>query len=138
MKGCVFCNLSGSTAIADKILYETSNFYVITTVGCLTENYIMIVSKPHLVSICYANDDLKKEFVELVDIFGSLLRNECGFHPVLFEHGASENESNKSGCCVLHAHLHIVPHKLSISEEMVNILGLKKDKWVYRFFYYGF
>jgi diadenosine tetraphosphate (Ap4A) HIT family hydrolase len=126
MKRCPFCSLSESTAVADKILYETQNFYVITTVGCLIENYIMIVSKQHFASTCYINDEQKNEFVELIGIFRNLLQSTYGFSPIIFEHGASEKDSNKSGCCVLHAHLHMVPHKLESSTQMVRALCLEK------------
>jgi diadenosine tetraphosphate (Ap4A) HIT family hydrolase len=127
---CPFCKeiqeRTSNPLKQNRIIYETEHFVVFPTIGCLTENYIMIVSKKHLVSTCYIDDGLKKEFVGLIDKFRYLLQEKYGFYPIIFEHGASENDTNKGGCCILHTHLHIVPHKLNNSTEMINTLDLKK------------
>jgi len=134
VKDCVFCSISESTAIADEILYETPNFYVVTAVGCFVENYIMIVSKLHLVSMCYIEDCVKGELIELINKFKNVFWKKYGFWPVVFEHGASNCDTNKGGCCVLHAHVHMVPHKLNNWQEIVKKLELTKiDKYDYFF-----
>jgi diadenosine tetraphosphate (Ap4A) HIT family hydrolase len=109
-----------------RIIFETEHFVVFPTLGCLVVNYLLIVPKIHYTSVCYIDSGIRNEFIELVDKFRCLFQKEYGFWPIVFEHGASDNDTNKGGCCVFHAHAHIVPHRLSNSVNMVEALGLTK------------
>ncbi len=124
---CKFCDIyttNSVKALSDKILYESKSFYVIPALGCLVKNYIMIVSKRHINSMCYLTNSGKKELVNLINKFRSIFKVKYGFYPIIFEHGASNKEANKSSCCIVHAHIHIVPYVINKQQEMVNTLGL--------------
>ena len=115
MGECKFCRIHSTDevkAVSDTILYENENFFVVPALGCFVENYIMIVAKRHICSMAYLNQEEKKDLETLINEFRKILKEKYGFYPVVFEHGASNNDTNKSACCILHAHLHIVPHKL--------------------------
>jgi diadenosine tetraphosphate (Ap4A) HIT family hydrolase len=129
-KGCPFClemqDYTLNPLQQKRIIFETEHFVVFPTVGCLVVNYLLVVPKKHYTSMCYIDSGIRKEFIELVDKFRYLFQKKYGFWPIVFEHGASDNDTNKGGCCVFHAHTHIVPHKLSTSVNMVETLELTK------------
>jgi diadenosine tetraphosphate (Ap4A) HIT family hydrolase len=127
---CPFClemqDYTLSPLKQNRIIFETEHFVVFPTLGCLVVNYLLIVPKKHYLSMCYIDSSIKEEFIGLVDKFRNLFRKEYGFWPLVFEHGASIHDTNKGGCCVFHAHTHIVPHKLSTSVNMVEVLELTR------------
>ncbi|MBQ3418184.1 MAG: nucleoside 2-deoxyribosyltransferase [Ruminococcus sp.] len=124
---CRFCEIYSTSSvkdIADKILYESKSFYVIPALGCLIKNYIMIVSKRHINSMCYLSTDESNELIEIINKFRSMFKEKYGFYPIVFEHGASITDANRSACCVMHAHIHIVPYVISRQEEMIESLRM--------------
>ncbi|MCL2065536.1 MAG: nucleoside 2-deoxyribosyltransferase [Candidatus Cloacimonetes bacterium] len=128
-ESCRFCSISEQAKkneIQDTVLYEDEHFYVITTLGCMVKGYIMIVSKKHINSMCYLTAVEWENLELLINYFREQLKMIYGIYPVIFEHGASYVDTNKSACCVLHAHIHIVPFKLSTQEKMVTSLEMKK------------
>lgn len=135
---CPFCKeiqeRTSNPLEQNRIIYETDHFVVFPTLGSMVENYILIIPKQHLVSVCYIDDSLKNEFVRLVNAFRDTLNEQNGFFPIIFEHGASENDINKGGCCIQHAHLHIVSHKFNNSTVMVKALELIKISGYDEFF----
>jgi diadenosine tetraphosphate (Ap4A) HIT family hydrolase len=137
MDECRFCAIHSTNevkAVSDTILYENAYFFVIPALGCFVKDYIMIVSKRHIHSMCYLNSEEKKSLEDLINKFRTILKEKYRFYPLVFEHGAAREEINKSACCVLHAHIHIVPHRLNNQNEMIASLGLKKAD-EYRKFY---
>lgn len=127
IEGCKFCdiyNTNAIKAISDIILYENEFFFVIPALGCLIKNYIMVISKRHINSMCYLNDNEKRELINLLNDLRTMMKEKYGFYPIIFEHGASNFDMNRSACCVLHAHLHIVPYKMSMQPDMVTALKL--------------
>lgn len=124
---CKFCEIYNADtvrAISDIILYENKYFFVIPALGCLIANYIMIISKRHINSMCYLDSNEKKELIALLNEIRVMMKEKYGFYPIVFEHGASNTDVNKSACCVLHAHLHVVPYKISHQSEMIESLNL--------------
>ena len=134
MYKCRFCEIlehPGIREVSDTVLYENDNFFVIPTLGCLVKNYILIVSKRHEYSMCSLNEYEKKDLNDLTNKFRMLLKEKHGFFPIVFEHGASRldmnrNAWNRSACCVLHAHIHLVPLKLNCQVEMCSTLELSE------------
>ncbi|MCL2051472.1 MAG: hypothetical protein FWG91_07085 [Lachnospiraceae bacterium] len=127
MEYCNFCNIPKNKAnlpVADTVLFENQNFYVITSIGCLVKDYLMIVSKRHIVSMCYLNKNEKKDFQCLVNKLKKVLFDIHQFYPIIFEHGGVNHDINRSACCIMHAHVHIVPHVLTNEKEMIDKLSL--------------
>lgn len=124
---CKFCEIYSTDsikALSDKILYESKYFYVIPALGCLVSNYIMIISKRHLTSMCYLKSSEKKELVDIINKFRIIFKEKYGFYPIIFEHGASTTETNRSSCCIVHAHIHIVPYIINCQAEMIERLNM--------------
>ena len=127
-ENCLFCeiihNNSGKTC--DRVLYEDSNFYVVPALGCLVPGYVLIVSKKHVNSMCYLSSNERHALDILIDKVSKLYKSEFGFYPTVFEHGADNNGINKSACCVLHAHMHVIPHEFSLFNEMHDSLNFSR------------
>lgn len=129
MDSCRFCNIYKADvvgAVSDIVLYENEFFFIIPALGCLVKNYIMIISKRHINSLCFLNEVEKKGLITLLNEIRAILKEKYGFYPIVFEHGASNYASNNSACSVLHAHLHIVPYKINEQAKMINSLNLTK------------
>lgn len=138
---CRFCNIYNTNKVkpvSDVILYENKYFFIIPALGCLVTNYIMIISKRHINSMCYLNNAERNELITLLNEIRAMMKEKYGYYPIVFEHGASNEDVNKSACCVLHAHLHIVPYKLSNQSEMISSLNLSRLNDIDVFFSEGY
>lgn len=97
----------------DKILMETEGFVGVPALGQLVEGYLLIISKPHGTSM----GNLPADLFEGLLMFSQLV---CGAleglyrKPIIFEHGAVSGHQ-KAGCCVDHAHWHLVPCECDLS-----------------------
>lgn len=123
---CVFCDIveNGSDLISNAILYEDDDFFIVPAVGAIVPGYLMLVSKDHLYSMCYLSDEKRARLTNIISNLSSIYIAKYGFAPLIFEHGASLDCSNLSACCLVHAHMHIVPHYFSAIEDMKNKLEL--------------
>jgi diadenosine tetraphosphate (Ap4A) HIT family hydrolase len=125
---CIFCDIleNGSDKIKNEILYEDDDFFIIPADGAFVPNYILVISKEHIHSMCYLKSEKKLRLQKIVNKLVSMYFQKYAFHPVIFEHGASYDCSNLSGCCLVHAHLHIVPHQFKLMDEMNKRLELEQ------------
>jgi len=114
---CDFCNeLSGSsdnsfgriygTDQESRILFRSTSFAVIPSLGQILEGYLLVVPTKHFRAVGdLTNADLE-ELERICEMIGGILKNNYGPH-ILFEHGTrSEGEG---GCGIYHAHLHATP-----------------------------
>ena len=109
-----------------RILHETEHFIVLPSVGQIVEGYLLILSKVHYISIGGVPVDLYGELEELLSKVKRVLVEAYGTS-VVFEHGPS-SEEELGGCCLVHAHLHIVPAPTHVSaiEELSTIFPGKQ------------
>jgi len=129
LDSCRFCNiilnhrLSECEAIQipiyDTLLFETESFIVIPALGALVPGYLMIVTRNHLHSMAYCSEAELIELTDVIRYLNTLIKETFAISPILFEHGSAIGCVNKSGCCVEHAHLHIVPVNLSEKSRIV-------------------
>jgi len=110
----------------DEVLDENDDFFVIPALGSLVEDYVLIVSKRHVLSMCYLNEQEKKNLIDITNKLRMRLKERYDFFPIVFEHGASHSDMNRSACCVIHAHVHVVPIRLSCQEEMCSALEISE------------
>lgn len=139
-ENCRFCAMmeeKGTKAAEDTILYEDESFFIVPALGCLVKNYIMIVSKRHVLSMCCLDDREQADLTALLNRVRSMLKEKYGFYPLVFEHGAADGSENKGACCVLHAHLHIVPYRIGRQAEMIDSLKLEQRNGFVDFFSSG-
>jgi ATP adenylyltransferase len=88
-------------------LMESPNFRVLPSLGALVEGWVLILPKPHFLSMGKLPSSLLLEMRSLKNAISTQLNRIYG--PVYaFEHGPGE-ANRKVGCGVDHAHLHLVP-----------------------------
>ena len=121
---CLLCDeLNGEKALSarlglyasaqQKVLLQSRNFVLIPDISPLVPGHTLIVSKHHV--SCYAalEAELAEEFEafkdQVVAHYESRLRR-----PALFEHGSLASVV-RSGACVQHAHVHVLPLVLPLS-----------------------
>jgi diadenosine tetraphosphate (Ap4A) HIT family hydrolase len=136
MQSCSFCDIieKGSNLITNTVLYEDSDFYIVPALGCFVSGYVLIVSKEHTNSMCYLSERKKESLKDIIDNLSDRYFQKYGFYPLVFEHGVKYDCVNLSGCCVLHAHMHIVPHRFNSMIEMRSALNLKEVESIYDFY----
>lgn len=103
---CIFCN---HEKINKEVIESTENFLLLPALGSFIPYYFLIVSKQHADSISSTliNDFIVEEFKEIKSKIEKFISQKTGGEYVCFEHGGAY--SNTSGCCVGHAHFHILP-----------------------------
>jgi len=77
----------------------------------------LIVTKEHFLSFAHLSNELLCEAETVIE----KAKNICSeFYtiPLIFEHGPM-NKTNKGGCCVDHAHIHIVAVNTDIQDDFV-------------------
>jgi len=93
-----------------ELMYETESFGVAADIGMIVEGYSLIISKEHIPSLACSNqldelDHVKQKLrLALQATYGD---------SILFEHGAA-NFYRNAGCCIDHAHLHVVPSRVDL------------------------
>lgn len=93
-----------------RILHQTRNFIVTPSKGPIgIEGYLLICSKEHFASMGDLPLELYDELERVLSNTSETLLREYGAAINIFEHGPRRG-SSKGGCCVDHAHLHIVSH----------------------------
>jgi len=119
---CLFCSLASDPAARknpeDQILIESRSFYVKPGLGHFTEGYILVNSRAHRRSLSFLT---REELAELDQLKAEILERLAvlyGRGIVAFEHG-EVNPKHHPGCCLEHAHLHILPLPDSVSDELV-------------------
>ncbi|MBI5221854.1 MAG: hypothetical protein HY979_03545 [Candidatus Magasanikbacteria bacterium] len=103
---CIFCN---EEKINKEVVESTENFLLLPALGSFVPYYFLIISKVHADSIgsTLTNNSILEEFKKLKSKTEKFISEKTGVDYVCFEHGGAY--SNTSGCCVGHAHLHVLP-----------------------------
>jgi hypothetical protein len=96
-----------SECISNVILGITADLAVIPSVGALTPEHVLVVSRDHRLSIL-ASEALRAQTEELLTRILNRL-GRPGQVLFAFEHGARSELPEKRKCTTLHAHLHVIP-----------------------------
>ena len=100
----------------DKILLETEEFVAVPALGQMVEGYLLIIPRAHVTCMGNLSADSFERLLAFELIVFSALGRLYG-KPIVFEHGAV-SRSQRAGCCVDHAHWHVVPTDFDISETL--------------------
>jgi diadenosine tetraphosphate (Ap4A) HIT family hydrolase len=114
---CDFCNeFSGSsensfariygTRPDTRILFRSSEFAVVPSLGQIVEGYLLILPTKHFRALGDLPDPLVKELASICVSVGRTLNDQYGPY-ILFEHGT--RSEGVGGCGIYHAHLHATP-----------------------------
>jgi diadenosine tetraphosphate (Ap4A) HIT family hydrolase len=123
---CTFCNevagrdnsfydMGIATDRAGYILLESEHFVVVPCLGALTEWYVLVVPRRHVLSAGYLDAAERAELRILLDDVRDRLAGVAVQDVVVFEHG-SFSFRDKGGACHDHAHIHLVATADPVSE----------------------
>jgi diadenosine tetraphosphate (Ap4A) HIT family hydrolase len=99
----------------DYQLLQTDDFVVVPCIGALTDWYVLIVPRRHVLSSGWLSDDERTELRKLVDRVTAKLIERTGHEVVTFEHG-SYSFRDKGGSCHDHSHVHVVATERPVSD----------------------
>ncbi|MDO8442916.1 MAG: HIT family protein [bacterium] len=108
---CPFCD---RTKVKERIVWEDDSFYIIATLGQISNGgYVLLVPKNHVSCL----GAMTKSEIELLETLrqkiGSAISKEYGVAPgIIFEHGIV-------GQTVKHAHLHFIPENSDITARIL-------------------
>ncbi|MBW2996603.1 HIT domain-containing protein [Candidatus Woesearchaeota archaeon] len=126
MTNCRFCQLKKEDY--NRVIKETDNFFTIPTLGQFVEGYLLIIPKNHYTCFGALPDNLLKEY--------SILKKEIGEiyelvyeKPIYFEHGPPDS-NKRGGCCVDHAHMHVIPKNINLVPEIARHFNVQKLKYI--------
>src|SRR3989338_4060716 len=107
---CVFCDRS---QFEERLCGETKDFWIIATLGQITDGgYVLLVPKRHVKCVVAMSQPKIKLLEKLEEkTSGALLKEYHSSGTTIFEHGIV-------GQTIKHAHLHIVPEKLNITDRI--------------------
>ena len=110
-------HITPATGLHSRVLYETAHFQVIPTLGAFVEGYVMVVSKDHYDCVGKLPPEQIAELEQIVEEMKGRIRRRYGTAAVCFEHG-SVSCTNRFGGCINHAHLHIVPCRENLVDQV--------------------
>ncbi|MEU6997289.1 HIT domain protein [Nonomuraea sp. NPDC046570] len=141
---CTFCNeISGAansfydlgvaTSPDDYLLHQSANFVVVPCVGALTDWYVLIVPRRHVLSTGWLGEEERAELRTLCDDVAKRIAERTGHEIVLFEHG-SFSFRDKGGSCHDHAHVHLVATEKPVREFIEDVSAAVRlapcDDWI--------
>jgi len=115
-KSC--CRLGAELDYGKNVLYKTRNFFVVPALGQMgIEGYVLVCSNEHHIGIGGMPDQLNPELEDIVEITRNKIKDNYGPNVVVFEHGP-KMACKRSGACLDHAHLHVVPTSVDILQAL--------------------
>jgi len=114
---CNFCEIAkGKVAFPeyDRPLFANDAFFAIPSVGAMVEGWMLIIPRKHCLSMKDMYDDPR--FFEMMHCVYAVLKEVYG-NVVMFEHGCAK-EGSLTGCGANHAHVHLLPFKESLIEDL--------------------
>lgn len=112
--------------VRNRFIYESDSWIVMPSLGALVPGYLLIVSKKHYESIGKTPERYYVELDCLLQTLGEILYDQYKSNAIAFEHGAV-SAFNRGGCCVDHAHLHVLPFNENLIEYIdKKFFSLKK------------
>ncbi len=128
---CVFCD---RTKFEERIIAETSNWYLIATLGQITDGgYALIIPKRHVPCVGAMKEQEIIKIDNILHIASNSIETEYGVRPIVFEHGVV-------GQTIQHAHLHLLPAKIRLcgriyrdfpNAQICFLDSLKLLRWIY-------
>lgn len=125
-----------------RYLFTSKTFLVFPSVGALVPGHLLIAPKRHITAMAHLSKDELYELNGVISELRYLLSKIYNKNLVLMEHGTRFDRCS-SGACVSHAHIHILPSEISLSnlihgnkmsikiDQLDHILTLNKDYLLY-------
>ena len=112
----VCCRLGNEYQLKKNILYESDNFFIIPALGQIgIRGYVLLCSKEHHIGVCDVPKERIPELEEILDKARQVISEKYDSEILVFEHGP-KLAFYSGGCCIDHAHLHIIPTSAAIMD----------------------
>jgi diadenosine tetraphosphate (Ap4A) HIT family hydrolase len=105
--GALSTRLGASRNDPGRYLLESRNFVLLSDISPLVPGHCLLVSRAHYPSFAQIPRELLPEFCDIRSRGISKVRDDFS-PPLIFEHGSGSHDP-KSGVCIQHAHMHLVP-----------------------------
>jgi len=122
---CVLCNAINDieSNIENTKILESNNYVMMPGLGDFIGGYSLIVSKNHIHSSAYIEDDeLHRELDKFLNLCETFLFRNLGKSVISAEHGSVLFSVNKGPACVNHLHIHLFPADIN-KENVLVLLG---------------
>lgn len=124
---CRFCSILSGKKTYDLIdipIIENDDFFLLSSIGAMIEGWTLVIPKKHEYSM--KSSYLNTKFYEFINESINLIKDIYSVDKVIvFEHGANKFGS-ATACGTNHCHIHIVPLKDSLLEEINGVFGFEK------------
>ena len=101
---------------------KAKNFLVIPGSGAFIDGYLMILPKVHVMSCAELNFEQRMEMLEVIRDVKDILKGTYKSKVLVWENGSGLDGKGKPKTSIVHAHIHVCPSKLNISET-TNAMG---------------
>lgn len=113
---CVFCD---RTKLEERLIVENRDWYVVATLGQITDGgYTLVIPKKHILCMGALNPEQTSSMLEVLEKIRNVIALEyrltsapCSNPVLMFEHGIV-------GQTVKHAHIHLLPAVLDITQKI--------------------
>lgn len=128
---CILCKIyegkdNPTKKPMDMVIYESENFYVCPAKGAMVEGYVMICPKEHILSCAALPKEQQAELWDVINDIKYLLKEIFNNDILMFEHGSGEAGQCKHEKSIVHAHLHVLPTNIKMTEEQMNQISMKE------------
>lgn len=138
-ENCILCNIykerHNPKNPMNMVIYESPNFYVCPAKGAMVEGYVMICPKEHILSCAALSKEQRDELVDVINDVTYILKKIYGNEILMFEHGSGLAGKCKHEKSIVHAHLHVVPTNIRITERQRELISMQKVTYdeIYKF-----
>jgi diadenosine tetraphosphate (Ap4A) HIT family hydrolase len=117
---CDFCKESAGLAqtfsrlfpnFGSRVAFDGLHLQVLPTIGQLTDEHSLLVSKRHVTSSAQLEEEELKEVMSISETWRKNLKSP-GRTALMFEHGVPFENASYGGCGICHSHIHL----LSVAE----------------------
>ncbi len=103
--------------LENRILVQSEHFAALPGLGTLGQAYLLILPKEHFSAMAQVPDEWFPELTDFTERVRKLV-TELYTSPILFEHGPAVSGKIGSGCCIDHAHIHLVATTVDLLDEI--------------------
>lgn len=130
-KDCILCKIykdrkNPQKKPMDMVIYESENFYVCPAKGALVEGYLMICPKEHILSVAALPKVQRNELLNVIEDVNYILKEIYNTEILMFEHGSGEEGKCKHEKSIIHAHVHVLPTDIRITEDQMKMISMQK------------
>lgn len=130
-KDCILCKIydgrrNQNKKPMDMVIYESENFYVCPAKGAMVKGYLMICPKKHILSCAALPKEQQKELRNVIADISFIMKEIYCDDILMFEHGSGKEGECKHEKSIVHAHLHILPTSIKISEDQRDAISMKE------------